>query len=57
MRRSYKDIVKLTGIALAVFLGMKYILPVVIPFFIAWVLVRFLMPGAVFLERRLHLKR
>lgn len=57
MRRSYKDIVKLTGIALAVFLGMKYILPVVIPFFIAWVLVRFLMPGAVFLERRLHLKK
>lgn len=57
MHKSYKDIIKLTGIALAVFLGMKYILPVVIPFFVAWVLVRLLLPGAVFLEQKLHLKK
>ncbi|SDG60487.1 sporulation integral membrane protein YtvI [Marvinbryantia formatexigens] len=57
MHKPYKDAIKLTGIAIAVFLGMKYILPVAIPFFIAWVLVRFLMPGAVFLEEKLHLKK
>ncbi len=57
MHKSYRDIIKLTGIAIAVFLGMKYILPVVIPFFIAWILVRFLLPGAVFLEKKLHLKK
>lgn len=57
MRTPYKEIIRFTGITIAVFLGMKYILPVVIPFFIAWLLVRLLLPGTVFLEKKLHLKK
>lgn len=57
MRSSYKDIIMIVGIAIAVFLGMKYVLPVVIPFLLAWVLVRMVLPGTLFLERKLHMKK
>ncbi|MDO4343954.1 MAG: AI-2E family transporter [Eubacteriales bacterium] len=57
MRSGYKEIIMVTGIAAAVFLGMKFILPVVIPFLLAWFLVRLIMPAAAWLEAKLHIKR
>lgn len=57
MRSSYKDILIITGIAIAVFLGMKYVLPVTIPFLFAWFLVKLVLPGTLFLEKKLHLRK
>lgn len=57
MRVPYRQMITIAGITAAVFLGMKYILPVVIPFLIAWMLVRLLLPAALWMERRFHLKK
>lgn len=57
MRISFKNSIIIAGIALAVFLGMKYVLPVVIPFLIAWGLVWLILPPAAWLEKKLHLKK
>lgn len=57
MQISMKSILTITGIALAVFLGMKYVLPVVIPFLIAGALVWLILPSAAWLERKLHIKK
>lgn len=43
---------KLSGIVAAVYLGMRFIFPIVLPFFIALVLARFLYPAARWLEVR-----
>ncbi|MGI6019636.1 MAG: AI-2E family transporter [Marvinbryantia sp.] len=57
MRISFKNSITIVGIALAVFLGMKYVLPVVIPFLLAWGLVWLLLPPAVWMEKNLHIKK
>lgn len=57
MRIPYKQLFLLAGISTAVFLAMKYILPVAIPFLLAWVLVRLLHPAALWLEKRFRLSR
>lgn len=57
MHSTYKDVLIIAGIGLAVFLGMKYILPVAIPFLSAWLLVKLVLPGTVFLEKKLHMKK
>lgn len=57
MRIPYKKMITAAGITIAVFLGMKYILPVAVPFLLAWVLVRLLRPAALWLERRFHVKQ
>lgn len=57
MRISFKNSITIVGIALAVFLGMKYVLPVVIPFLLAWGLVWLLLPPTVWMEKNLHIKK
>lgn len=57
MRTPYREIIRVTGIAIAVFLGMKYLLPIVIPFLVAWCLVRLIFPAAVWMEKKLHIKK
>lgn len=57
MRISFKNSITIVGIALAVFLGMKYVLPVVIPFLLAWGLVWLLLPPAAWMEKNLHIKK
>lgn len=57
MQSGYKEILLVSGIAAAVFLGMKYILPLVVPFLLAWALARLLLPAVVWLEKKLHWKR
>ena len=50
-------IAKLLGVTAAVYLGMKFILPVALPFLIALLLARLLYPLAISIERRAGLKR
>ncbi len=57
MRISFKNSMTIVGITLAVFLGMKYVLPVVVPFLLAWGLVWLLLPPAVWMEKKLHIKK
>lgn len=57
MVEKIKKFFGITGIALAVYLGMKYFLPVVAPFFAAYLLVRCIYPLASRLEGRVHLKK
>lgn len=57
MRSAYKDILIIAGIAIAVFLGMRYILPVAVPFLFAWILVKLVLPGTQFLEKKLRIKK
>lgn len=57
MRVPYRQMLTIAGIAAAVFLGMKYVLPAAVPFLLAWVLVRLLLPAVLWLERWFHFKR
>ncbi len=57
MPKTYINMLKIAGIALAVYLGMKYILPAVIPFFIAWLLVKMVLPTAQWLQKRFRIKK
>ena len=57
MRSGYLNGIKIVGITVAVYCGMRFILPQVIPFLIALVLVRMVLPYAVFLEKKLHIKK
>ena len=57
MHALFRQTICIAGITAAVFLGMKYILPVAIPFLIAWALVRLLLPFAESLGRWLHIKK
>lgn len=57
MRAGYKEAIKLSGISIAVFLGMKYLLPLIFPFLAAWLLVELIRPAALWLEKRFHMKR
>lgn len=53
----YKDVLIVIGITLAVFAGMKYLLPFVTPFFIAYILVRLLNPFVKRLHKKLKIKK
>lgn len=57
MQKNWVNGIKIVGIAVAVYLGMKYVLPAVIPFFIAWLLVKLVLPAADFFYRKYHLSR
>lgn len=52
-----KNIILILGITLAVYFGMKYLLPYVIPFLIAWALVRALNPLLKKIRNRLPWKK
>ena len=53
----YKEVLIVIGIAIAVFVGMKYLLPFVAPFFIAYIIVRILNPFVKRLQRRIKIKK
>lgn len=57
MPKTYANMLKIAGITLAVYLGMKYMLPFVIPFLLAWFLVKLLLPVTEGLQRRFRLKK
>lgn len=57
MAEKTKKILGIAGITLAVYLGMKYLLPVVAPFFIAYLLVRWIYPLATRVGKKMHLKK
>lgn len=52
-----KEILKITGITLAVYFVLKYLLPYVIPFLLAYILVHLLNPVTDRLYQRLHWKK
>lgn len=57
MPGTYINILKIVGITLAVYLGMRYLLPAVIPFLIAWILVKAVLPMTEWLQGKLHVKK
>ena len=54
---SKKKIIRIVGITVAVYAGMKYLLPLVIPFFIAGILVKMTRPLIEKLHKNLKIKR
>ena len=52
-----KQLLKIAGITVAVYILMKYFLPYVIPFFISYILVHLLKPVTERLHEKLHLRR
>jgi sporulation integral membrane protein YtvI len=54
--RKNKILLEKTGILIGVYLGMKYLIPLVIPFLIAALIVVGLQPVLKWLQRKLHLK-
>lgn len=57
MEKNWVNGLKITGIAAVVYLGMRYVLPAVIPFFAAWLLVKLVLPAADFFYRKYHISR
>lgn len=57
MPKTYINMLKIVGITLAVYLGMKYILPAVIPFLIAWLLVKMVLPTTRWLQKKFRIKK
>lgn len=57
MSRTQKQILISAGVILAVYLGMKYVLRLTAPFFIAWVLVRLLNPLAEKIHKKISLRK
>lgn len=57
MVEKIKKIFNIMGITLAVYLSMKYLLPIVAPFFAAYLLVRCIYPLATKAGEKLHLKK
>lgn len=53
----WKRRLTMIGIAAGVFAGYRYLLPVVIPFLVAWTLAGWLYPMAVKVEKRIRIKR
>lgn len=52
-----KQLIRIAGITVAVYILMKYFLPYVIPFFISYILVHLLKPVTELLHKRLRLRR
>ena len=57
MQNTYWKVIKLSGISLAVFIALKYTLPVWIPFFIALLLARMILPWTKWIKKYFRLKR
>jgi sporulation integral membrane protein YtvI len=57
MSEKQKKVFLAAGVALAVYLGMKYVLRLTAPFFLAWILVRLLNPLAEWIHKRIPLKK
>lgn len=57
MGEKAKKILGITGITLAVYLGMRYLLPAVAPFFVAFLLAHWIYPLAARLEKRLPVNK
>ena len=57
MWKKYKRPVQIVGIALAVYLGIRYLLPGAAPFFIAWIFVRLMYPAASRIQERFGIKK
>lgn len=57
MWNKYKKPVQVVGIALAVYLGIRYLLPGAAPFFIAWIFVRLMYPAASRMEAKFGVKK
>lgn len=57
MWKKYKKPLQIVGIALAVYLGIRYLLPGAAPFFIAWIFVRLIYPLASRIEKRFRIKK
>lgn len=57
MWTKYKKPLQIVGIALAVYLGIRYLLPGALPFFIAWIFVRLIYPFASRVEKRFRIKK
>lgn len=57
MWKKYKKVLQIVGITLAVYLGIRYLLPVAAPFFIAWIFVKLIYPLASRIEKRLRIKK
>ena len=52
-----KQLLKIAGITVAVYILMKYFLPYVIPFFISYILVHLLKPVTELIYKKLRLRR
>ena len=52
-----KQLLKIAGITVAVYILMKYFLPYVIPFFISYILVHLLKPVTELIHKKLRLRR
>ena len=52
-----KRVAVILGVTLAVWMGIRFLLPYVLPFFIAWLLVRMLNPLVSAVCRRIRIKR
>lgn len=57
MGEKTKKVLGITGITLAVYLGMRYLLPAVAPFFVAFLLARWIYPLADRLEKKLPVNK
>lgn len=54
---SRKKILRMAGLGILVYVGMKYLLVPAIPFLLGWMLAYRLAPVTVWLEKRIHVKR
>lgn len=56
-KREYREICILIGTTAAVYLGFKYLLPLVAPFLFSWLIAWILLPAVTFLKKRLHISK
>lgn len=56
-KREYQEICILIGTTAAVYLGFRYLLPLVAPFLISWLIARLLLPSVTFLKKKLHISK
>ena len=57
MAEKYKKMLGITGITLAVYIGLKYLLPYVAPFLFAWIYVKMMNPVAQRMQEKLYIKK
>ncbi len=56
-KREYQEIGMLIGITAAVYLGIKYLLPLVSPFLFSWLIAWTLLPAVTFFKKKLHISK
>ena len=57
MQAGWKRCLSMAGIIAGVYVGLRYIFPVMIPFFIGWVMAAWMYPRVCMLERKCKIKR